>query len=218
MTTDGLTPPDPQTMPIDALLRQAHLLLRRDEAGDAESRCRIALEREPDNAEALELLGDVRRARGFFQDAITQYRRALELRPDRGLLEEKIARAALGQYEDARERADAEMLLASPSARAERRRAGLLAVLLSVVCAGAGHLLQGQKVKGGILMAIYILGVSFGFTEMFKMMLSMFGALPPTETVNGPMALFGFAAIVTWIYALIDVAAQRPPRSVPAPE
>lgn len=194
---------------VEDLLRQSYLLLRRDETREAEHRCRLALEREPENAEAHELLGDVQRARGFFQDSISHYRRALELRPDRPAVEEKIARAALGQFEDARERAEAESLIHSPAARAERRRAGLVAVLLSVVCPGAGQVIKGERVKGAILLLIYIAGVFLGGAEMFKMILAMAGALPRGETYNGMMATLGMAGLLAWLYALLDAASMK---------
>ncbi|MBN1459979.1 MAG: tetratricopeptide repeat protein [Armatimonadetes bacterium] len=77
-------------------LFQANVLRLRRQYDLAEAQCSEVLRREPDNAEAHSILGDIARDRGNDQDAIQWYKMALDLNPgniaDRKKLESAIDR------------------------------------------------------------------------------------------------------------------------------
>jgi hypothetical protein len=85
---------------IFLLLLQANVLRLRGQYDLAEAQCSEVLRRDPENAEAHSVLGDVARDRGNDQDAIQWYKMALDLDPgnvaDRKKLEAAIDRVYSG--------------------------------------------------------------------------------------------------------------------------
>lgn len=193
---------------VEQLLRDAHLQRLRRHWAEAESLCREALELAPDDPMGLEMLGDLLADKGSLDEALEAYRKAFERQPHKTALEEKIARVVLERSEEARARQEAEMLLRSPLGKLERRRNVTVAILLSILWPGAGQIFVNREyVKGGILVGVWGLALTFGLGELFKAMLAFSGMLERGATVNGPLAVVGLVGILVYIYGLLDASA-----------
>jgi tetratricopeptide (TPR) repeat protein len=188
----------------EQLLRDAHIARVRGRFPEAESLCRRALDLTPDDVMGLEMLGDLLLEKGEWDDALARFRRALELQPEKASLEEKIARIALRKSEAERERAEAELLLASPTSKVAAKRNATVAILLSLVCPGAGQVFNRQPVKGAIIVAVWLPSL-FGMMELFKLLLALMGAGGRLEPHQG-LAVLGLLGILIWIYAMIDAS------------
>ncbi len=193
---------------VEQLLRQAHIQRLRGQWVPAETLCRKALELAPDDVMGVEMLGDLLVEKGSYRDAAALYRKAFAAAPERASLEEKIARTALMIGEEEQERIAAQMLLNSPSRKSERKRNATIATLFSLLCPGVGQLFLGQRVKGGILLAIGLISLVFGSGELVKLLVAFSGGLPRGESINQFLAALGILGVLVWLYSLLDASAQ----------
>lgn len=193
---------------VERLLRDAHIQRMRQQFGTAETLCRQALELSPEDPLGLEMLGDLLLEKGSLDDALETYRKALALRPGRGALEEKIARAVLLKAEQERERTEAQLLLSSPRTKGAAKRGATAALLLSVLCPGAGHVYLAQPQKGITLIVVWVIFLFSGAAEeLTKLLLAFGGMLPRGERVNDLLAGLGIMGLLAWLYGLLDVTA-----------
>lgn len=216
-TADTRLPNQPDQNRVEQLLRDAHLRRMRQQWSEAEALCRQALLLSPEDPMGLEMLGDLMAERSKIDEALDLYRQAFERQPGKIILEEKIARMVLRKAEAERERAEALLLVNSPR-RTEGKRNVTIALLLSVVCPGAGQIFNGQYVKGGILLAAFLLSI-FGWKDMLLMLLVLSGldpggrstrghAVGPSVQANGALVLLGVVGVGVYIYSLLDASAQ----------
>ena len=199
--------PDVQAR-VEQLLRDAHLHRMRQQWAAAETLCRQALELCPDDALGLEMLGDLLAENGSLDQALDVYRKSFEQQPQKGALEEKIARVVLRKGEEERERREAELLLSNPSGQSTRKRNTTIAILLSVICPGGGQLFNADYLKGGILFVVGLASIVLGGPELLKMMLGLAWRLPKGQDVDGMRAALGVLGGLVWMYSLLDAAAQ----------
>lgn len=200
---------------VEQLLRDAHIQRMRKQWAAAETLCREALAVAPNDAMGQEMLGDLLLEKGSLDEALELYRRALVLQPSRAVLEEKIARAVLQQDAERRTRTEAELFLSSPRKTAERTRGVTIAILLSLLCPGAGQLMLGQYVKGGIMLAVGLLGILLGSLDLLKFFLGMSGTLRRGEAPPNPMlTMLGLLGLIVYVYSLLDTASQASKRKV----
>jgi tetratricopeptide (TPR) repeat protein len=193
----------------EKMLRDAHIHRMRGQWAVAEDLVRKALELAPDDAQGREMLGDLFVEKDKLEEALAEYRRAQEIQPDRGLLEEKIARAVLRKDEEERERIAAQLLIDSPKGQQHRRRAANIAVLMSLLCPGAGQFFNGQAVKAGVILGCWGLGLFFGAGDLITFVLGLAGALRKhAEQPDGFRAMLGAIAVIIWIYGMLDAASQ----------
>jgi tetratricopeptide (TPR) repeat protein len=192
---------------VDRLLREAHLLRVRRQWAEAEMRCREALQVDPQDITATEMLAEFLYDKGSYDEALTLLRAAAEREPDRAPLEEMIGRCVLAKQQDEHERAEALATLEGGVARTMRRGNALVGVLLSLICPGGGQMFYGQYLKGGILMASGILAFIIGWNDMAKFFLGLAGMLPAGREIAGLQAGIGMAGIAVYIYSLLDAAA-----------
>ncbi len=180
-------------------LTNAHLALKRGQLGEAERAVQEALTRDPNDAAALEMLGDVRLARSDFDGAASAFRDALTREPGRATAENKLARASLRRSEDRRRQSigvayasEGRSLMGSGGEEDQGRRTRL--AVLSAVLPGLGQIIGGAFVKGVVLLLVYGLGC---------LLLSVSGLRPPLS-VGAWLAL----AILTldWLFAVVDAA------------
>ena len=145
----GRDPPSPmQEQPsgddVYLMLVTANVLRLRRQFELAEAQCSEALRRDPRNAAAHSVLGDIARDRGDLKDAIEWYKLALDLNPgnvpDRRKLEAVIDRAypreKVGPIEKLREDVSGRLLASSAELRAARLPLGVylaLGVMLAVI-------------------------------------------------------------------------------------
>jgi tetratricopeptide (TPR) repeat protein len=197
---------------VEQLLRDAHINRMRGQWSSAETLCRQALALVPEDVMGLEMLGDLMAEKGELEDALVAHRKALALQPEKPSLEEKIARIVLLKEEDEREREAVQLMLNSPRGKNARKRNVTLAILLSVLCAGAGQLFNRQYVKGAILLTVWVLSM-FGWGEALKLLLGLSGPLPRGETVNDTLAVMGLIGFAVYVYSLLDASSQAGKRS-----
>jgi len=200
---DPLSPPGVDSR-VEELLRDAHLARVRRHWAEAETLCRRALDLKPDDAMGLEMLGDLLAEKGDLDGALERFRAALALDPTKAALEDRIARLALQKGEAELERQEAERLLNSPTGKVAAKRNATVAVLLSLVCPGAGQVFNRQTVKGALLIAVWLPSL-FGMMELFRLFVVLMGAGRGLQPDQG-LALLGLVGVLVWLYAIIDAS------------
>lgn len=198
-------PPSDDKARVEELLRDAHILRMRGQWAAAEDKCRQALELDPDDLMGREMLGDLLAEKGSLDGALEAYRAAFEKQPEKAALEQKLARIVLLKGEEEHERLQAQLFLSAPKGKSSRQRSGAIAVLLSMVCPGAGQIFNGQHVKGGILLGAWLLTI-FGWGEALKLVLGFAGV--HRGEANGPLAFLGLLSLLIWLYGLLDASSQ----------
>lgn len=176
------------------------LLLRRGSFAEAEAAAQAILATRPGDAFAQETLGDVLAGRGDVDGAKAAYKAALAQEPGRPSAESKFAMLTL-QGEETRRRAALGVGYAAEDAHLVRSGAGRglwAGIVGSAICPGLGQIVQGQVVKGAILVAIYVAG------------LGLLAVLPkgsPGQSYFGP-GFWLISALMTadWVYAVADIA------------
>lgn len=202
---------------VRALVGEAILLRSRDTYDEAEARCLEALDLDPTDEEARELLGDVLVAQGRAAEGLSQYQQVLETAPSREALERKIARAVLRQAQFEEERRAAQELLAGKVRPEIERRPGI-AALFSTFVPGLGQLYNHQYVKGVALCVAFVLAV-FGLVSSamvgLKGMLATAGARAAPSPggfealnvlVTGPRLWWLLGLFAIWLFAIGDAA------------
>ncbi len=173
---------------IEKLLREAYVYQMRNDLLRAEERCRQLLELDADNAEALELLGDIQERTGRLEQAVHSYRQARDLSPvdspRYAAAERKYAAALLKQ-----QGISAEDLPAEPASP-------LLAIAASIVFPGLAQWLMNDRAKGVVLMGLWA-------ALLLMMAFSSWGV---QNLERGGGAFLGLAAIMASVYivSLID--------------
>lgn len=203
---------DPRRDEVERLLRQAHLEKLRGQSEQARATLQQALELMPDAPDVWELLGDYRREAGDWKGAHEAYQKAYELAPDNPHIERKFAEAVLmlsrqqEQYQmweralEGKETADATLL---------PRNSGL-AFLLSMLMPGVGQLYNGQWVKGGVLLALWVLGwVAFmlmpgGSDFVYNLLAYLVNPTRVRGSISGSQVMAALLLFLVWVYAIID--------------
>ena len=176
----------------ETLLRDASMLRRREKFGEAEAKCREALELSPRDAAALEMLGDILQGVARIDEALAAYKRAREADPRRSSAEKKYADLLMRQENWVGYDPEA---LTPPNAR--------LAVLLSLLLPGAGQFFYGSYIKGAVILlldtlCIYLLAASpWGFP----------GSRQHGGLHTSLIAIFAFAFVV-YVGAVADTVAE----------
>jgi tetratricopeptide (TPR) repeat protein len=132
-----------ETIQSEALLREAHLLRRREKFTEAIAKCREALALVPRDAAALELLGDLLQGIAQIDSALAAYKRAVEADPKRATAERKYGDLLMRQQTWGT--ADPEAIPINP----------YVSVLLSLCLPGAGQLHNGETTKGAVLLLLF---------------------------------------------------------------
>lgn len=134
---------------IEKLLREAYVYQMRNDLLRAEERCRQLLELDANNAEALELLGDIQERTGRVEEAVQSFRKARDLSPvdspRYASAERKYAAALLKQQG------------ISASDLPEEPASPLLAIAASIVFPGLAQWLMNDRAKGAVLIGIWVI-------------------------------------------------------------
>lgn len=192
---------------IARLLTTASIQLRRGQTADAEKAVQEILTRQPGDAAAHELLGDIRLARGDFDGAGAAFKQALEIEPRRATAEAKLARATLRQTETQRVKdmgiayAGAETNLVGEG---EAGKSSRLPLVGSLLLPGLGQMVNGQFVKGGLIMAVYFVGMALLYPHAADLA-HLF--VPRHSRPASPLLWLSLALLLAdWIYAVADAA------------
>jgi len=196
-------------------LTSAQILLRRGLTAEAEAAARTILAARPADAGAWELLGDIEASREAYAPACQAYQTALKAEPGRATAESKFAKLTLRQAERKRQKtlgvayAASDTSLVRRTGDADGKRSALWNTLGSSLCPGLGQIVGGQITKGGILLAIFLLG------------LGLLAVLPHgTGRAYFTPAFWCVTAVITadWVYAVADAALAAPAKDASSPE
>jgi tetratricopeptide (TPR) repeat protein len=127
-----------EATPLDDILLEVSLAVGREDYRKGLALLEAAEALEPASARVWDARGDLLCKRGQFDKGAQAYRRALELDPSRDETEEKLGEAVLGRLHVAEMTARAARG-SSVTAR-ELRQRSQIAMFLTIICPGLGHL------------------------------------------------------------------------------
>jgi len=203
---------------IRELLGRATLLRARGEHQQALLLAQEALILEAQSWEAHELVGDLLLALERPEEALQSYRQARELHQSRGVLEEKIGRAALAQAAKQRSAEISRALLEGKSSPPGPRRNPAYAAVYSLLVPGLGQVYNGEVLKGMAMMIAYLLLLALVASALQSERLispsamgSLYGPqLDPgalfSALFSGSSAIWIIALALLWIYSMADAA------------
>jgi len=204
---------------VRELLGRATLLRARANPEQAVELVRQALALDRANWETHELLADLLLDTDRFDQAIQSYTRARELNETRGVLEEKIGRAALARAAKRRSAELSRALLEGKPVPSGPRRNPAYAALFSFFVPGLGQVYNGEVLKGlAMVIAYLILFALAGITmrsEIAARPVSPMGSLygPQMDVESLFSTLFGGVAavwvgllLVLWIFSIAEAA------------
>lgn len=209
MTLDGDL--DPKREEAERLLRQANLQKMRGQHSEASESLKQAIELNPEHAPSWELLGDMHRQAGDRDAAQEAYKHAHELDPKLVSAERKYAEIVLQIAQEQQQREMWQQAMENPQndLLVPKRNPGL-AFLLSMCMPGVGQLYNGDFVKGGIVIGIWLIGWIFIFasSEGSAFMSNFLRVLFSTSGARGGLSSFLTLTLVTvslvHLYAMID--------------
>ncbi len=182
-------------------LTNAHIQLRRGLTAEAEASVKAILAEHPQDAGAYELLGDIQEAKGEWEAAGSSYQAALQHEPGRASAEAKFGKATMRRAERQRQETLGVAYAATETAMVRREQGshGAWPVILgSALCPGLGQVVQGQTLKGVVLIGIFLGGL---------------GLLPLLSHGVSGHSFFGpgfwiVNAVLTadWLYAVFDAS------------
>ena len=180
-------------------LTNAHIQLRRGLTAEAEAAVQEILAAHPADAGALELLGDIQATRSDWDAAGASYQAALKSEPGRASAESKFAKLTLRRAETARQEKLGVAYAAADTAMVSGiggSRGAWPVILGAALCPGLGQVVQGQYVKGGIMIAVFVLGLG---------LLALLPHGASGRAFFGP-AFWIISALLTgdWIYSVAD--------------
>ncbi|MBI3910304.1 MAG: tetratricopeptide repeat protein [Armatimonadetes bacterium] len=196
---------------VARLLREAHLFRMRAQFEEAAARCRAALDLAADDVDVLQMLGELLQDQGRLEEARACFQRVLELQPGMPTAEKRLAQVVLEISERQQERLAAQMLLAGgDTGAAERKRNALIALLLSLLCAGLGQFYNREYFKGAVLAITFVVGMWFGFGPLLGVLL-VFSGIQPRNTLideSGVGPFLFLLGLLAYIISLIDASAR----------
>ena len=178
----------------EPLLREASLLRRRDKYTEAEAKCRAALELVPNDAAALELLGDIWQGLAKVDDALAAYQRAVQADAKRTSAERKYADLLTRQQDWSH--FDPEAATKNP----------WIATLLSGLCPGTGQFYNGDVTK-----AVFFFLCDIVFVYLIAWSPWGFKSGHRGGGVSGSLMLLSALSGILYIASLMDamLAAKR---------
>ncbi len=209
------------------LLTQANIALRRGQAAEARKAVDAVLALHPNDAAAHEMLADICLAQNNWDGATAALKTALIHEPTRATAEAKLGRAALRRMEQERIKTMGVAYAASHASLVrfdgggERARRGWLPPLASAFLPGLGQIIEGASVKGGVLMALYFLGL-LGLSQIPGTRALIQGIVSPfaAHAAHGAASELGGGSVLLlallfalWLYAVIDAGRAAQGRS-----
>lgn len=202
---------DPKREETERLLRQANLLQMRGQFQEASESLKQAIELSPAHAPAWELLGDMYRQAGDRDAAQEAYKHAHELDPHLASAERKYAEIVLQIAQEQQQHEMWQLAMENPQSDllVPKRNPGL-AFLLSMCMPGVGQLYNGDFVKGGIVIGIWLIGwiLIFASSEGNAFMSNFLRVLFSTSGSRGGLNSFLTLTLLTvslvHFYAMVE--------------
>ncbi|MCH7903067.1 MAG: hypothetical protein IH944_00710 [Armatimonadetes bacterium] len=184
----------------ERLLQESSLAQIRNQNLAAERLLKEAAEIAPGSAAVQAAIGDEFQARGQYSKARKAYYLAHQLKPDEVAYETKYAESILG--------GSSMSSLAISNSLAEQYASAKSAVILSVFFCGLGQIVSGRRAQGGVLMAIWLLGLGwlFGTSDGISGLVGLAGisATPGNSLMLIPAAMI----IVSWLTSIVSASGQ----------
>ncbi len=215
MTTDK--PSFEQERELGKLTAAANLQRMRGQWTEAEDLCRKALEIAPRDIAMREMLGDVLRELGKLDQALNEYKTAMQIAPGRASLENKHATLILEIGERERTRAIAQDMLENPKKYTKRKRSPVMALVCALVFPGLGQFFNGDITKGVVIASVFVLFlIAFGMLQSYHPGMSTLNDL--ANTTNPVVLILGILSGVAYLYGLIDapLAAEKSSKAAAA--
>jgi tetratricopeptide (TPR) repeat protein len=198
-------------------LGRATLARARNQREQALKLVQEAITLDDTNPEAHELKGDLLLDLKRGGEAMASFKRARELHPDRPVLEDKIARAALQRAARQQTIEMSQALLEGRAQAAGPKRSPGYAALLSLIAPGLGQFYNGEMLKGFVMIVCYIFLFALGVLAVLREIASapfmgQASYARPVDTGAIMSALSGTALPVTillvalWVYSITDAA------------
>jgi len=188
---------------IERLLALANVQRLREQYVEAEDTCREALKIDPNDIMVKEMLADLLHERGKLEDALAEYKSAMELVPGKVSLETKYAKLVIEIAEHNRERALAEDMLNNPHKYTKRKKNPGIAFIMAAIVPGLGQFYNSEYIKAGILFGVFIL-----FVAVWAAVQNAYTGVVNIGdffTMTSPAALIlGFLAIISYLYGIFD--------------
>lgn len=193
-----------QERELERLVALTNLQRVRSQWPEAEETCRKAVEIAPGDVAIREMMGDIFHELGKLDAALSEYRAAMDLAPDRPALETKFAKVTLEIGERQRERELARDMLENPKKYSARTKVPLTAMLASLFVPGLGQLYNGELVKAGIVFGAFLLFVISVAAIPHTYPRNIMNISVLLNYTNPIVLLVGILAFLAWIYGIID--------------
>lgn len=207
-------PPTPEAMSAaEKLVQQARVEKMRGNSQEVRRLLEQAVQTAPGSPTVLEMVGDDFAERKQSGRALAYYRRAAKLDPKNVNLERKVALSALGMNAVSAEAQQAAGQLDDSAIPMASRKAALV---ISLFLPGLGHVVLGEKVKGGILIAIWCLSLAWVILmsgDMAKLIASFSGGRSQANMIV-VVPLFLMAAV--YLGSLMSLKAPEETLRMPA--
>ena len=184
----------------ERLLQESSLARIRNQNVVADRLLKEAAEIAPGSAAVQAAIGDEFQARGQYAKARKAYYLAHKLKPDEIAYETKYAESILGGSSMSSQ--------AVSNSLAEQYASAKSAVILSVFFCGLGQIVSGKRVQGGVLMAIWLMGLVwlFGTSDGISGLVGLagIGASPSNPLMLVPAAMI----MVAWLTSIVMASGQ----------
>lgn len=201
----------------DRLLANANVARMRGDFAGMEEALRQAVALAGEDADLIELIGDALHGQGKLAEARDCYKKALDMQSGRASAETRFARVVLEIDEIERQKRESLLDLERPRDRLrQRRRTG--SAILALIFPGLGQLVNGEIVKGGVLMGVFIvslivLAVLPDTGYALRQVLVLFGGSSPAagaarQGMGWLFPLVAGAAAFCWVYSIVDALTE----------
>ncbi|MHB1455817.1 MAG: DUF5683 domain-containing protein [Armatimonadota bacterium] len=194
-----------QKQEIDRLLVLANVQRMRNQFVEAEDTCRKALEIAPGDVAIKELLADILQDRAKPDEALAEYKSAMELAPGKASLETKYAKLVIEIAERKHEKELAEDMINNPHKYPVVKRNVGLTFLLAAIFPGLGQLYNKEYIKAGVIAgvaALFIISWALSIRYSgYGVVTSVTGFFADT---NPYVLVLGFLAGILYLYGIFD--------------
>jgi hypothetical protein len=205
--------PEPGPPAFDPALAEIQLRIRQGQYADAAARLDIVKAGSPEDPAVWEVDGDLAFAQRRYRQAQTSYRRAHELDPTNGPLEEKFALAVVKVHEPdllahQRDLPDDD----TPWWAQRIPRSPTVSGLLSALIPGVGQCYNGELLRGGLLIFAWLMLCAQVLTSVT---LDNHGEFTLGAAIaslfHGVALLWTLLLLALWLFAIIDAARRAQP-------
>lgn len=197
---------------IDRLLSRANVHRMRGEYIEAEDVLKEVLSLDESRVDVHEMMADMLYGRGQLESAAEEYKNIMEANPGCASAETKYAKVMLEKGENEYEKKLARDMIENPGKYSNPPQHPLAAFLLSAVVPGLGQLYNGERIKGLIILGVFlfsvlILSVSPDTGNLLRnvgVWLNPSGSAVKPPPLGSLVIIFTGIMVFLYIYSVID--------------